>query len=595
MTFTTDSGRPVAVGQRLAIGGEGEIFTVTLPPGTVFKKYLPIAFSRDHALEQRLRVMAANRPVGWREPLSGHVTLAWPTEIVLENRRFAGFLMPAVDMNATVEVHRVTNPSDRRSATGTTSWAQKFTWKYLVYTAANLARATQDLHDAGVVIGDFNERNVRVSLDASVTLLDCDSMQVTDPATGKRLFCQVGRPEFTPPELMNADWSKTVRHPSSDLFALAIHIYQLLLEGEHPFRGVWSGPGDKPSVSELARQGDWAHKSSGLLRPRPSAIPITLLPTTIMEMFRKAFEDGATNPAARPPASDWERALGELASSLRECAAHPAHVYPSTLNACPWCSRIKRSTQQQRLKPLTGTNNPAPVTVAPQLYGPYGAPTTAGTPYRTPAVNTIRVNRPRRLVKMLVVLAVIGAVSIVANALSRSHANSPGAPATDPSSAAATPDGPSGSTAVGPQDQATQVDQLLQKSAATRTTLSNSYDEVANCSDVTDGLSGLQQVASQRNSEITEAQALQTGDLTNGADLQSDLIKFLQDSLAADNDFVTWAQDESSSCTSAANDEAYNAGMAESGTAVSDKNSFLSLWDPIARNQGLAIRTQADL
>jgi DNA-binding helix-hairpin-helix protein with protein kinase domain len=399
MTFTTNSGRPVAVGQRLARGGEGEVFAVTSPPGMVFKKYLPIAFSRDRALEHRLRVMAANRPVGWREPVSGHVTLAWPTEIVLENRRFAGFLMPAVDMNATVEVHRVTNPSDRRSATGTTSWAQKFTWKYLVYAAANLARATQALHDAGVVIGDFNERNVRVSLDASVTLLDCDSMQVTDPATGKRLFCQVGRPEFTPPELMNADWSKTVRHPSSDLFALAIHIYQLLLEGEHPFRGVWSGPGDKPSVSELARRGDWAHKSSGLLRPRPSAVPITLLPTTIAEMFRKAFEDGATNPAARPSAFDWEQVLGQLASSLRECAADPEHVYPSALHACPWCSRISRSaTQQQRLTPLTATINSAPVNVAPTQYyaPPYRTPPTARTPYRGPAVNTIRVNRPKQ-------------------------------------------------------------------------------------------------------------------------------------------------------------------------------------------------------
>jgi negative regulator of sigma E activity len=598
VTFTTSSGRPIAVGRLLAAGGEGEVFAVTSPGHVVFKKYLPIAFSRDPALEQRLRVMAANRPAGWREPSSGHVTLAWPTEVVLENRRFAGFLMPAVDMNSTVEVHRLTNPSDRKHATGTTSWAQKFTWKYLVYAAANLARATEGLHDVGVVIGDFNERNVRVTLDASVTLLDCDSMQVTDPSTGKRLFCRVGRPEFTPPELLNADWSKTVRHPSSDLFALAIHIYQLLLEGEHPFRGVWAGPGDKPSVSELAQRGDWAHKASGLLKPRPSAIPITLLPSAIVEMFRKAFEDGAANPAARPSAADWELALGNLANSLQECTADSEHFYPGTLNACPWCIRNKRAaTQQQSLAPLTRPINAGPVTAVPaQFYGsPYQTPTTARPPFQVPAANTTRVTRTRHPVRTLAVLAVIGLVVSLAvrAAVAGSHASSTG---TDtPATATSTLAGQSEASSADADTQATQVDGLLQASKATRTALSNAYNMVLDCSDVADGLSGLEQVASQRNSQITQAQALQTGDLANGAELQSELVQFLQDSLTADNSFVTWAQDESSNCTSAQNDNAYNSGMAESATAVADKNSFLSVWNPIAQNQGLATMSQADL
>jgi hypothetical protein len=598
VTFTTSSGRPIAVGRLLATGGEGEVFAITSPRDVVFKKYLPIAFSRDPALQQRLQVMAANRPVGWREPSSGHVTLAWPTEVVLANGRFAGFLMPAVDMNSTVELHRITNPSDRRQATGTTSWAQMFNWKYLVYTAANLARATEGLHDVGVVIGDFNERNVRVSREASVTLLDCDSMQVTDPATGKRLFCRVGRPEFTPPELINADWSKTVRHPSSDLFALAIHIYQFLLEGEHPFRGVWAGPGDKPSVSELAKRGDWAHKVGGLLKPRPSAIPVTLLPGAIVEMFRKAFEDGAANPAARPSAADWEQALGHLANSLQQCTADSGHFYPSTLTACPWCIRNKQTaTQQQPLVPLTGPANAGPANaMPPNFYGsPYQAPATARPPYRVPVPNTVRVTRTRHPVRTLVVLALIGLVVSLAvrAAVAGSHASSAGTdtPVTAPSTLA----GKAGSPSADGQAQATQVDGLLQASKATRTALSNAYNMVFDCSDVADGLSGLQQVASQRNSQITQAQALQTGDLANGAELQSELVQFLQDSLTADNYFVTWAQDESSNCTSAQNDNAYNSGMTESVTAVADKNSFLSLWNPIAESQGLATMSQADL
>ena len=272
-------------------------------------------------------------------------------------------------MAATVELHRVTNPSDRRSASGATSWAHGFTWPYLVRAAANLAQATHVLHDSDVVIGDFNERNVRVTRDARVTLLDCDSMQVVDRASGYRLFCRVGRPEFTPPELINADWSTTVRQPSSDLFALAIHVYQLLLEGEHPFRGAWTGAGDKPPVPELARQGLWAHKAGGPLKPRPSAIPIGLLPDPITAMFRVAFERGAVDPAARPTADDWHQALSKLEASLIQCKADLEHFYVNTTapvpGACtagarPPCSARCRLPHRPRWAGDTHPRSPRP-------------------------------------------------------------------------------------------------------------------------------------------------------------------------------------------------------------------------------------------
>jgi serine/threonine protein kinase len=353
VAFRTRSGQVVAVGARLAAGGQGEVYAVTSPRGMVLKKYLPAALAGDPTLEHRLHAMTAHPPAQWRETQSGHVTLAWPAEIVDENGRFAGFVMPAVDMSTTVSLHRVTNPSDRHTAAGPTAWAQGFTWRYLIRTAANLAHATHLLHQAGVVIGDFNESNVRVTHEARVTLLDCDSMQISDPVTGQRFYCPVGRPEFTPPELLSANWRTTLRHPSSDLFALAIHLYQLLLEGEHPFRGLWSGPGDKPSVPELARQGIWAHQPGGPLSARPAAISINLLPAAITALFRQAFEDGAANPAARPTALQWQQALTTLENSLTTCTADPSHVFTATSPTCPWCQHAGRSASQLPLPPAT--------------------------------------------------------------------------------------------------------------------------------------------------------------------------------------------------------------------------------------------------
>ena len=354
MSLHTGGGQGVVLGPEFGGGGEGTVYAVYSPQGFVFKRYRPVAFSRNPALERRLNTMVRHPPRDWRESRTGHVTLAWPHEVVLEDDQFAGFLMPAVDMASTVELHRVTNPSDRWSASGVTSWARGFTWKYLVRTAANLAMATHMLHESGVVIGDFNERNIRVGRDARVTLLDCDSMQVSAPDTGERFLCRVGRPEFTPPELLNADWSTTVRHPSSDLFALAIHIYQLLLEGEHPFRGLWKSVGDKPAVPELARRGLWTHEAGGPLKPRPSAILIGLLPDVITEMFRVAFEEGAANPEARPTADAWYRILNGLGQDIRPCPQDKAHEFWAGLPRCPWCAHIAGELGRRLAVPAPG-------------------------------------------------------------------------------------------------------------------------------------------------------------------------------------------------------------------------------------------------
>src|SRR5215472_3702821 len=361
MALATASGGTVVPGRRLATGGQGEIFAVASPSGFVLKRYLRRTLDSDPALARRLRVMAGHRPAEWREAGSGHMNLAWPSEVVLSDGRFAGFLRPAVDTRQTVELHRVTNPTDRRTATGSAAWTQGFDWRYLLRTAANLAHTTHVLHAAGVVIGDFNESNIRTWREARVTLLDCDSMQIRDPVSGEWFFCRVGRPEFTPPELVRANWASTVRHPSSDLFALAIHLYQLLLEGEHPFGGVWRGDGEKPPVSVLAGRGIWAHAAGGPLVPRPAAISAGLLPPAIVAMFRQAFEEGAVDPGARPTAAQWHVALDGLAGQLRQCAANRAHFHPASHDGCPWC----RYTPPPARRPPPAAPPRPPVTARP--------------------------------------------------------------------------------------------------------------------------------------------------------------------------------------------------------------------------------------
>lgn len=333
-TLRTGAGVRVDAGRTLAQGGQGEVLQVATPRGVVLKRFFPKVLTDDPELEARVRAMVGSPPPGWRDE-AGHVAIAWATDTVYDGGAFVGLLMPAVTTHAAIELHQVANPSDRARSSG---FVSDFTWRYLVATARNLAGVVHTLHSGGVVIGDFNERNVLVWSDAQVTVLDCDSMQIRDAKTGERYLCRVGRPEFTPPELHHADWSKTVRSKSSDLFALAIHIHQLLLEGEHPFRGEWHGVGDKPAVPALARQGLWTHAGGSSLGPRPSAVPIKILPPEIVALFHRAFVDGAVNPRQRPTAKQWHTALAKVASSLSTCRRDTRHVYASHIKACPWCT-----------------------------------------------------------------------------------------------------------------------------------------------------------------------------------------------------------------------------------------------------------------
>ena len=105
MTLRLGSGGALVPGRRLAAGGQGEVYAVESPAGHVFKRYFPRELAKDPALEHRLLCMVAAPPAGRRES-SGHVTMAWPVDVVYDGGRFAGFIMPVIDMASTAGIHQ---------------------------------------------------------------------------------------------------------------------------------------------------------------------------------------------------------------------------------------------------------------------------------------------------------------------------------------------------------------------------------------------------------------------------------------------------------------------------------------------------------
>jgi DNA-binding helix-hairpin-helix protein with protein kinase domain len=316
----------ITLGRTISRAGEGVVAEIAGSSDVVVKMYHGLAqrgslLSANHDPLRRLAkvaVMLEHQPPHAVQP-DGHVVLAWPQDILLEDGQPVGYTMPKIEWTQVMELRDLVGVTPgARTPAHIPSWAAKFPWQYRVHAAINLCRAVEVAHSTGGVIGDFNERNVLVSPQALVSLVDCDSMQFIGPG-GEVFPCDVGHRDFTAPELVGQDLATVTRTRDSDYFALAIHIHRLLLGGVHPFLGgVWTGEGDRKNVTELSRLGQYVGGPPPSLLTFSSREPDPKrIPSNIRAMFDQAFRVGARRPSARPSAAEWATALEAMLDRLR--------------------------------------------------------------------------------------------------------------------------------------------------------------------------------------------------------------------------------------------------------------------------------------
>ncbi|MCG6336634.1 hypothetical protein K6U57_09170, partial [Vibrio alginolyticus] len=141
----------------------------------------------------KVAAMVQSAPPGAVQP-DGFAVLTWPLQLLVDQRAPVGYVMQRIDTATSVELHTMSNPTDRANPRPTEpQWTRNATWGHLVNVAANLCLAVDVVHRVEAVIGDFQERNILVSDTTRVTLIDCDSMQFID-RSGRQFLCPVGRP-----------------------------------------------------------------------------------------------------------------------------------------------------------------------------------------------------------------------------------------------------------------------------------------------------------------------------------------------------------------------------------------------------------------
>jgi DNA-binding helix-hairpin-helix protein with protein kinase domain len=330
----TDAGHVLELGRPVGSGGEGVVCAVLGTQDLVAKILLRPAMPKE--VENRLTALVLHgrwgdvtAPLLAREPRRA----AWPVHTVHVlpdgERPVAGFLMP--NMRRWYEpLSSLLSPSQRQLAFPGATWATALT------ATRNLASLVGDLHDLGYVIGDFKPGNLWVDAAANIGISDVDSFQFSK---GCEMFPSRGRSEgYTAPECI--DDPEALPGTSSDDFVLAVLIYQLLMDGMHPFYGTPSDGTRYVSLDDNIAHGRCRLVAPSSVRVLPGDPDTSALPKQLRTLLARCFGDaGRRGGAPRPTAREWADALAEASAPerLRTCSEQSRHVYSVERPWCPWC------------------------------------------------------------------------------------------------------------------------------------------------------------------------------------------------------------------------------------------------------------------
>jgi DNA-binding helix-hairpin-helix protein with protein kinase domain len=290
---------------------------------------------------------------------SGPRSIAWPTELLYDREgEVIGVLMPRIEDG--VSLRDLFDRMQNGAPAG-------FDWRALHQIACNLAAALAAVHERGYVVGNLNCDNILITPGADVALIDLDAIQVRVKApVGEMVFrCPAGTPEYMPPEFQGRALSDQILRPEHDAFALSVLVFQLLMEGSHPFDTRQAGTGDPGSLEASISGSPFPYHARSATRardlpPGPAVIWDALYPA-VVDLFERCFVDGQKTPERRPGPAAWRHALDLAIRSLVTCPR--GHVYVRGARICPWCQAIASSPPPPSVTPQRrqhGANRPIP-------------------------------------------------------------------------------------------------------------------------------------------------------------------------------------------------------------------------------------------
>ena len=343
-TYYGTNGATYKIAAELNNGGEGKVCYISSNPDLVCKIYKPTKLNSE--LRRKINFMLELHSEFTDKNLS---SLAWPIDLARnEKGEFVGFIMKKATGDSIRKCYTVNDFS--------------VTYRQRIWIAINLCALVDSIHTSiKQVIGDFNADNILVDKNTGVvSIVDTDSFHLKTK-NGIVFRCGVQQDQYLAPELQGVNLKTTYSEtytPETDRFSLAIHIFCLLMNGTHPFASrkapISTNVGKNsvafPAIESLIKDGQSPHFS----RKRDDLLPpiycpdISILPVNLQRLFRRAFDEGYSDPSIRPSAIEWYNELKTIEREIACCPKDNTHFYDFHVKKCPWCEIKELRTQNTK-------------------------------------------------------------------------------------------------------------------------------------------------------------------------------------------------------------------------------------------------------
>ncbi|MBQ9082167.1 MAG: zinc-ribbon domain containing protein [Clostridia bacterium] len=209
--------QPLRLGERIAGGGEGNIYRTNSP-------YVAKIYKKESITALKLEKIRKMLDAGLK--CDG---ICFPVSPVYNARQeFVGYLMPLAkgrELQRSIFIKPV-------FLKHFPNWKRRDT----VQLCVTILEKIKYLHDRNIRIGDINPANILVSSPTEVAFVDTDSYQI------ETLPCPVGTINFTAPEIQGKPYASFLRTAGNEYFAVATLLFMIQMPGKAPY--AQQGGGD---------------------------------------------------------------------------------------------------------------------------------------------------------------------------------------------------------------------------------------------------------------------------------------------------------------------------------------------------------------
>ena len=316
--YKTLSGKEISLSEKIAKGGEGEVYEIVGDSNNCIKVYYERIRSPEK--EEKLKYMVLNPP----EDLQGIThKICWPKDVIYKEGEFVGFLMPKAFDDSLLPYHLCQPLIPKKLSSQWHTTFDRKTFKGItsrLKLSVNIVAVVNRIHSINkYIIVDLKPQNLLVTAFGKISIIDMDSVQIAQ--NEKILFkAPVSTPEYTPPEASDIIKSKTPITKDWDTFSLGVLVYEILC-GIHPYVGSAKPPFDSLNTIQEKIKKNLTHVTKG-------ESVFSILPplhktfynynTDLKNIFKRIFSPYILNVSVRPRLEDFGGTLFNAVALLEE-------------------------------------------------------------------------------------------------------------------------------------------------------------------------------------------------------------------------------------------------------------------------------------